>query len=709
MSSPFILPAEQYKRTIDPLNDYLNQTAHYLNISTGRDFEQCKEFVKKKLKDGTFQIKIPQVQYMQRQENGDRVLLKGSLVNYIYQTIKNKDVIAPSFTTYKHADKHESLLASFIDGNVAGRSKAKKEEFAARAAGKKELAQYKNLEQTGRKLSNNAISGAHVSTSTPLVNKTAHSSLTSTCRATSGYGNANNEKLMTGNRHYWNPDVTLNNIISIVTHTDYVLLQSVINKYNLHLPTIEDTMDCIQYSSDMYWKNEVAMNHIHDLVAKLNPLQRAAFVYTGDLYHLRKHNDKLLRVFLSLLSAKHTEIDVPDTFEFVKNSREDYLNLAHQICSDEMRSKGKDYKSLIGTTNLKTLAATTNNIDTVLNNYSDLIKAVMVTDNMPASVAYFPESVRRAALMSDTDSTIFTVEEWVQWYSGSIGFEQEHMSIAASCIFLAAQAITHILAMMSANFNVQTKRLYQIAMKNEFKFDVFVPTNVAKHYFASISCQEGNILKEPDVEIKGVHLKNSNSPKFITSKASKMMEEIMESIKTTGKISILKYLKEIADIERTIFESIKKGELQFFRLGEIKSPQAYVRKPEESPYVYNMLWEQVFAPKYGPSPILPYQALRVSTTIDNPTKTKKWLENMEDRELAERMKNWLASLSKVNLPSLMLPTEITTANGIPKEILDIIDTRKIVYNLCKIFYLILETLGFYICNDNITRLVSDQY
>jgi len=709
MQNPFILPAEQYKRTIDPLGDYLNQTAHYLNISTGKAFDECKEFVKKKLKDGTFQIKIPQVQYMERQENGDRVLLRGSLLGYIQQTVKNGDVIAPSFTTYKHADKYESLLASFIDGNVAGRSKAKKEEFAAKAAGKKDLAQYKNLEQTGRKLSNNAISGAHVSTSTPLVNKTAHSSLTSTCRATSGYGNANNEKLMTGNRHYWNPNVTLNNIVSIVTHTDYELLQSVVTKYNIHLPTVEDTMDCIQYSSDIYWKNEVAMNHIYELVAKLTPLQRAAFVYTGDLYHLRKHNDQLLRVFLSQLSSKHYEIDVEDTFDFVKNSREDYLNLAHQICSDEMRSKGKDYVALKGTTNLKTLAATTRNIDSVLTNYADLIKAIMVTENMPASVAYFPESVRRAALMSDTDSTIFTVEEWVQWYCGDIGFKQEHMSIAASCIFLAAQAITHILAMMSANFNVQKKRLYQIAMKNEFKFDVFVPTNVAKHYFASISCQEGNILAESDVEIKGVHLKNSNSPKFITSKASKMMEEIMNTIMDTGKISILKYLKEIADIERTVFDSIKNGKLEFFRLGEIKQPQAYVRKPEESPYVYNMLWEQVFAPKYGPAPALPYQTLRVATTIDNPTKTKKWLENMEDRELAERMRNWLGGLGKVNLPSLMLPAEITTTNGIPKEILDIIDTRKIVYNLCKIFYLILETLGFYICNDNITRLVSDQY
>lgn len=710
MSNPFILSPDDYKRQINPLKDYIEQTASYLSISTGKDIETCKAFVRNKLKDGSHPVIDPQVQYMQRAENGDRAILKGSLKNYIYSTLKEDNIFVPSFTTYLKPHVKESMLVKFIDDNIAGRSKAKKEEFAAKAKGLKDLAQTKNLEQTGRKLSNNAISGAHVSNSTPLVNKTAHSSLTSTCRSTSGYGNANNEKLMTGNRHYWNPNVTINNIISIITHTDYVTLERVINKYSIHLPSVSETMACIQYSSDMYWKNIEAMNKIEDLVSKLSPLQRAAFVYTGDLYHFRIYNDELMRAFIGKLSLKiEDNPNIKDSYSFVKSSKGEYLDLAHQICSDEMKGKGKDYDAIKETPNLLAVASTTNNIDHVLNEYSDIIKIIMVTNNMPASVGYFPESVRRAALTSDTDSTIFTVDEWVNWYFGETGFTSLHMSVAAVCIFLASQAITHILAMMSGNFGVEKKRIHQIAMKNEFKFDVFVPTNVAKHYFASISCQEGNVFKESESEIKGVHLKNSNSPKFITKKASEMMEGIMDTIKTTGKISILKYLKEIADIERGIFESLNKGELQFFRLGEIKPPSSYVREPELSPYLYHMLWTEVFEPKYGTQPIAPYQVLRISTSIDNPTKTNKWLDEMKDRDLSNRMRNWLDKHNKKQLPSLLLPVEATIGNGIPVEIMDIIDTRKIVYNLCKIFYLVLETLGFYICNDNITRLVSDQY
>lgn len=708
-SNPFVLPAEQYKRTINPIVDYVEQTAYFISTHTGKAIEECQAFVKAKLRDRTFpKITDPKIRYFERQDNGDRIGVDGTLSNYISSTLAENDLIAPSLTTYINPDIKESLLVSYIDDNVKGRSIAKKAMFAAKAAGNKDLEIIKNTEQTNRKLSNNAISGAHVSKSTPLANKTAHSTLTSNCRSTSGYGNANNEKLLTGNRHYWNAAVTLNNVVSIVSHSNYPVLESVINKYNIHYPTVEEAIECIEYSTKLYWNNAKSMETIRQFLNKLSPIQLAAFVYTGDLYHLRKHNQELVRVFVDRLSTKVENNDtIADTFDYIKKSNEDQVNLAHQICAEQMKGKGKDYGAIKGTEELRILAATTAHIHQTILDYGDLIGAFLVTDNMPASVAYFPESIRRSAITSDTDSTIFTAEEWVLWFTGSYEFSDKANSIGSTMIYLASQAITHILAMMSANFGIQKKRLFQIAMKNEFKFDVFVPTNVAKHYYAAISCQEGNVFKEDEYEIKGVHLKSSNSPKIITKTASTLMENIMKTVKAGKKIKITEILKEIADIERNIFKSIRSGDLEFFRLAEIKKPDAYVKSPEESPYGYHMFWTETFAPKYGMFGEPPYQAIRIATTLDNPTLTKEWLENMKDKELSARLKDWFARNDKVKLPSLLLPVEATKVNGIPQEIIDIIDVRKIVYNLCKIFYLILETLGFYICNDNITKLVSD--
>lgn len=710
-TNPFILTAEQYKRTINPIGDYVEQTAFYIATETGRDIEDCKKFVRAKLKDGTFQkIRDPKIRFFERQDNGDRIPVEGTLNGYITSSLQEKDLIAPSMTTYINADKTESLLVSYIDDNVKGRSIAKKAMFVAKAAGNVDLEIIKNTEQTNKKLSNNAISGAHVSKSTPLANKTAHSTLTSNCRSTSGYGNANNEKLLTGNRHYWNASVTLNNVVSIVSHTDYNVLQATIEKYNIHYPSVDEALDCIEYSSKLYWQNHDSIATIKALLEKLTPIQRASFVYTGDLYHLRKHNDQLIKIFIDRLSSKVTsDLSIADTFEYVTKANEDQVNLAHQICAEEMKGRGKDYKAIKGSKELEVLAATVKHICETITDYGDFIKCFLVTNNMPASVAYFPESIRRSALTSDTDSTIFTAEEWVNWFTGNYEFSAKANSIGSTMIYLASQAITHILGMMSANFGIQQKRLFQIAMKNEFKFDVFIPTNVAKHYYAAISCQEGNVFKEDEYEIKGVHLKSSNSPKSITKKASLLMENVLQTIKAGKKIKIMDVLKEIGDVERNIFQSIKSGDLEFFRLAEIKRPDAYVKSAEESPYGYHMFWTETLGHKYGTFGEPPYQAIRVATTLDNPTLTKEWLENMKDRELAERLKSWFARNNKVKLPTLLLPVEAIKVNGIPQEIIDIIDIRKIVYNLCKIFYLILETLGFYICNDHMTKLVSDNY
>jgi len=713
MSNPFVLDKKEYKRAINPIGQYVNQASQYLHLITGKDLEVCKEFITNGIKNNTLPGSIidPKIKYLERQDNGDRVEKESTLVEYINSSLTEGELISPTLTTYINPKVKESLLVNFVDDNIAARGVAKKAAFAAKAAGNKELATIKGIEQTNRKLSNNSVSGAHVSASTPLYNKTAHSTLTSTCRSTSGYGNANNEKFLCGNRHYWSPQIVINSIISIITYTDYSKIIELISVYDLKPLTVDETMECITYSTDLYWMNTKETAKIRNLVSKLNDLQRQAFVYTGDMFHLMKHNQELVRTFIKRLSSKVTG-DIENPIDSIHKSSEDIVNLAHQICATEMKGKGKDYKAMIGTPELNTLAHTVLNIESTLSDYSSLIKGLWVTNNVPASVAYFPESIRRAALTSDTDSTIFTVQDWVMWYNntpGTVDFDDESIAIAATMIFLASQTITHVLAKMSANFGIEQKRLHQIAMKNEFKFDVFVPTQVAKHYYAIISCQEGNVFDELNKEIKGVHLKSSNAPLKITKAATAMMESIMASVMAGKKISIIKILNEIGDIERTIHKSILAGELEYLRLAQIKMAESYTSSERSSPYGHHLFWSEVFAPKYGQIALPPYSCIKVSTTLDNPSNLKEWIDKMKDRDLAQRLTEWLIRSNKKVIPTILLPVEVIRGKGIPPELVDIIDARTMVSDLSRIFYLILETLGFFTSNDKNTKLVYDSY
>lgn len=702
--NPFVLPTSSYKRDINVLGYYIQDCASYVSLMTDVPIEQCVNYVKTEMRPGgQFEFKDPKIVYLERADNGDRFEKEGTLGAYLNDSIKNGELIAPTLTTYINPEIDQSLLVNYIDANVKARGVAKKAKFRAEMEGDLILMRIKDNEQTNKKLANNSISGAHVSPSTPLYNKTAHSTLTSNCRSTAGYGNANNEKLLSGNRHYWSPEIVMNNIISIINHTDYEAQAAAMQKFGIRIPTVEETMECITFSTNLYWRDRFQLARVLALVSKLNDAQRAAFVYTGDMYHLMKFNDEVVRIFLTKLSSR-VEVVHPDPDSIIKKVQEEHVHLAAQIC--ERETKGKQLHQIEGDAR-GILASTAKNIGDVGEEYRELIRAFWVTTNVPASLAFFPDSIRRAALTGDTDSTIFTVQDWVLWHQGWLGFDEKCNAVAASVVYLAAQTVIHVLAKMSANFGIEEKRIHQVAMKNEFKFDVFVPTQVAKHYFALIGCQEGNLFAKYKKEIKGVHLKASNAPRFIMSEAERMMLFIMNSVLEGKKIKIYDILKWIGDIERDIFKTIGEGGYQFFRMGQIKTPDSYTKVAEESPYQQYVMWNEVFGPKYGLAPPVPYTCIKITTELDTPTKTREWLDGMEDRLLADRMEAYLKRLNKRYIGTLQLPEQNLQTHGIPKEILQVAGVRKIVLDAVRVFYIILETLGIYLLNDKLTRLISD--
>lgn len=720
MSNVFALEVDEYKRDIDVIKHAVNQYASYLQLRSGREFSFCLNWVRDQLKPGgRFEFRDPVVKMLERGSNGDRDIAEIRLSQYLKQVRDMDLLIAPTMTIYLPRHRSKSLLVDFIDENIAKRNKNKKAKFRAKMAGDKVLSGIMDNRQNNNKTSNNSLSGAAVSYSTPLANKTAHSTLTSTCRTTSGYGNANNEKMLDGNRHYWSADIVRNNIVAIISNSNYDVIQNAIEKYGLVYPSVQETMQCIQRSTMLYWNSKRDQDDIYKTVCRMTPLQRAAFVYTGDLYHLMRLNETVIHDFVSKLSeqAQHPHHDA-DTI--MKTLPETYRHLATQICEEFM--KGKEINIDQGTVTYENkildaakfreeyciIAATMVNIDNTIKEHADLIRAFFVTKNVPASLAHFPDSIRRSALMSDTDSTIFTVQDWVIWHQNGLSFSHKANAVAASMIFLASQTITHVLAMMSANMGVEKSRLFKIAMKNEYKFDIFVPTQVAKHYFALIGCQEGNLYERFDLEIKGVHLKNSNVSKAIMKQAEDMMRNIMETVTRGELIDLRAIMTEIANTERGIVDAIRTGSHDYFRFVNVKPAETYSQKEDEPVYQSYLMWEEVFAPKYGHVIAPPYMGIKVSVDLEKSYQIGHWLGGMEDRELAERMKRYLDRKGKKSITTFILPEQIIAANGIPEEIFKMIDTRKIVIGMTTVFYIILETLGIYMLNNKTTRLVMDE-
>jgi hypothetical protein len=231
---------------------------------------------------------------------------------------------------------------------------------------------------------------------------------------------------------------------------------------------------------------------------------------------------------------------------------------------------------------------------------------------------------------------------------------------------------------------------------------------LGKHYYAVKSCQEGLILEKLEDEIKGAQLRSANSPTAIVQDAKKMMLTIIDTVMSNKKVSLKYWLDHVADVELSIYTHIKEGGLGYFRSTSIKDHKSYTKPKEESPYQNHFLWNEVFGPKYGEMPEPPYDTYKISVDLDAPKKTQAWLQAMPDREMAQRFETYLKRNEKTNITTFNLPADILQTSGIPEEVKIAIDYVSMVKDICKMYYIILETLGYYALGKKRIRLLHQE-
>lgn len=717
----FVNKPETYVRSVDIRRTYVEDIACYLALMTKQPYDYCKQYVASMVgPGGPMEMKDPEVLVLRRGANGDREKVLTTFGGFLQSVYSENQMLSPSMTAYVHPDKQKSILALYIDGNLQLRKEAKHEMFLAQMAGDDIKRKIQNSKQTTFKIKNNSLSGAHSSPYTILWNKSSHSTLTSTCRVAVSYGNTNNEKFLYGNRHYWCPDVARNNIVSIVNHTDLGKVKAAMDKYGLQAPSVELVMGILERSTENYWRSPDEMQRLQRLVEALDDTQRAAFAYVSDLYHLSLGNAEFVREFFKRLSNHNlepiTDLEEADKWTGKKVMDDNLLAFVGMLCSEELG--GGTLTNVHGdNTNLKlrdvrpkdygVFAATVRNIIQSLDYYEDFIRAFWVTPNLPASVFQAPSIIRRGAIASDTDSTIFTVQHWTIWYRGQLDFTKESEDIASTAVYLAGQLIRHVLATTSGAMGVAKQFVNKLSMKNEFYFKVFFLTSRAKHYYAYQAAQEGNVFKKLKKEIKGVALRNSNIPPSITKKSNALLTYVMDSVLRQELMDPRSLLRYVGKVEDSIRKEVYRGSYDLLATVGIKAPDAY-KKGEDTPaYQHYLMWEEVFATTYGHAPPPPYGAVKVPVKLEKKIEMKEWLDNMEDQVIADKLRAWNAT-TKGTMAVMYLPEQVLGTTGIPKEIINAVDIRPLIAQMMEAFYLILESVGLFMKNQDNTRLVSDE-
>lgn len=706
MQDIFFAPKEEYNNSLNPVQSYLQQLTFYIQNKTGWDSERSRtkavEIVKAKFKDRA-------VKCFERIENGDRTVKDTTLLNYIRENLKEGNVFTPTFTTYMPTKKKKSILSEFIFVSVAKRSAAKKEAHRAKAMGDLLLADNKNNEQNNLKTYNNSMSGAFAQEACILHNPSNHSTLTSLTRTMTSMSNASNERVIAGNRYYPRPMDVFNNIVYICTNTDSAKVARAIETFGLHYPTVEETVEVLKRSSDLYFRDRNYYNSkVIPFLQNLSKEHLASICYSGDLYHLRQLNPGFVKTLLRQMAKRvDATVEDADCIPKLQAIDENIVNFVHHIFFHDLKGKGKDYSKMAGTLIPESIYLTCLATMETLKKYQLFFNAFFMTTIMPTNSFRLKHMVRRTVVLSDTDSTCFTLDEWVKWYKdGVFHVDAETIAIGGAVSYITTQVIVNFLRILSCNLNVDAGLVDKLGMKNEFLWLAHVPAEVSKHYYAYTVLQEGTVLTKPEIEIKGVHLKNSTVPKFVIEDGKALMQGILEKVSSNQPLHFGTIAKRIVELERTIHQSVFAGESVFLKKSKINSADSYVQEADKSPFARHTFWSEVFAPKYGEVPPPPYEVVKIPTKVQSKTALNSWLASIEDLDLRARLLDWLVRNNKKDLPTIYLNDTYVKGSGIPAEILNVIDVERIILDVTIQHRVILETMGIILYKD---RLVGGQF
>ena len=694
---PFFVPFEKFSNDIYPVDEYIKQATKYISKVMNMEEDVARAEVIKIVKSSN--LRNPTTKFYYKQDNGDKIVREEKLTDYIKESIKCGDIIVPSFTTYYSPEKQKSIHAEFMDYNTKRRSIHKKAAFKAKQDGEMDKFLYNDVMQKTMKIFNNSLSGAYASKSTVLRNPSAHYTLTSMTRCVASVGNALTESIVYGNKHFKDANTTFNYLTTIITNYNAKFVQYCIDKFKLHIPTVDEIMESILYSTQWYWQDDVAEKQLRDYIWSMNELDRVAVMYTNDFWHLRMYNEKLIRDFITSTIQKKTDItDDPSIFKKIPETLEILTKL---ICYEELRGKNVDYEAFRGTELGFLLCSTATNVLKMFNSFSMLFKTFILTNIMPPTIAYVKEMFRQCIVLSDTDSTCGSYDKWVEWYLGRLSFKDDSIPIVAVIMTINSQAVEHGLRILSKNMNLPKERMEILKMKNEFYWPVFITTNKNKHYFASTAIQEGNVYKEHDLEIKGVHLIASAVDQKVSKAVHAMIKEINSRITNNEQISVLEYVKKVADMERDIIKRIEEGDITIFKKDSIKEEKAYKLSKEQSPYINHILWQDVFEHKYGSPGSPPYMTIKIPTLLDSNKKTVEYINNIEDTYIRNGLLEFMSKYKKNNFGTFRPPLTIVGSKGLPKELINCIDKDRIVMDNLNSAYLVLEAIGFYKKEDKI--------
>lgn len=709
--SLFHMKPDEYPRDLNVIGNYIAAAAMYLSITLKIPYDKSLAEMKRLTAEGMpLEPKNPRMKTLYRPVAlADREPKMITLNEYLGKVEKEGLILAPNLVAYENPVVSRAYESKMIDHNLARRSVIKKRGQLAEMREEYAVAIASANEQVNVKTLNNSLSGAAGSPHNPHFCASAHTTLTSTTRILTSNSNSITERFMTGNRHYYSAEITIDNIIACIRLTDPVLIQNVMESFDLAYPTAAYTKGRIAQYRDIYWHSDRGWTEVCILIDSLTPLQLAAVMYTMDLRSWIDCNPAFTRTMFDDLLLDNLLIEPMSVEEAsIVLSKADSYIISYVCTLSTIDLNGLPLWDLkdedpVAFGRIGRRVVEFKHILT--GKYWQWCKAFLVTDLMPQSIYAFPTSIRKATIGSDTDSTLFTTQEVIEWYFGGIQFGHKPNGVRELVTYLNSQIVCHILAKLSKYMGVTDENLFRLKMKPEYSFPFMAFTNRMKHYFAMMSAKEGNVFAKLKLEVKGVGMKNSKVPRWVIEISDAYIVFISERFMSRQMLTPIEALAPVAYLEHRAFEDLRRGISTTLYNTKIKEPEAYKLGEDAPPCKYYRLWDEIFGPKYGYMGSYPVECKKVSVALGNKTAIAEWIASINtfDPEMAQRLQTFVKREGRTNFTQFLVPKEFLKSNVIPEEIWLAFDNKKFLKAMMDSFYYTLEVLGIYVRNGKATR------
>ncbi len=677
------------------LSAYIVQMTSYLkSLHPEQPLGEIQAFVNDLV---TKQIKVPSVEILRHPTPGNTIRETVSLTHHVAKNI-GQDIITPSGTVYMLPTKKKSFLKASLANKIGERKVFKKIYLSALEIGDMIRAKTYNLLQASTKIYVNSAPGAMGSAFNILYDLPGYNAITSTARHSVKYGYAHTERLVDANLFL----VSYNDVVAYCIRLMNVQPDAVgdmIEKHGLYIPTVADLT---QYfvNSLSYYMMKTPDERIAAFISTFSPTTRAFIFYAGCLKNLVVYNDQFFRAFFQrLFSTEYVCDPNDDPAQITRVFETDLLAMVTSLNYEVLgyNDDGERYNlhdaTLHHPDRVRQIMAIARHVESCLQSIGDLLSICFRLDTDIARLGDHSHMVRKAVLVSDTDSVIFSTQTMIEWYSGGkVHFGRSSYEINAFTVYVLSRSLEHVFARLSCGFGMVGDDISKIAMKNEFLYPVMLRTPISKHYVGIVQMQEGKLLPEPKTDIKGIQFRSSTLSSVTNKAAEAFLINAMNTVIKDGCLQAHDLLSTVAGFETQVYNSIMSGDRLFLETTSIKSAEEYA-DASKSAYFYYEFWESVFVPRFD-SMLLPNKCFKLPLIDDGEIlKDSGVLDAIKafDSAVHKRLLVFMEKYPKKSISHILVPPTVTV---IPELFRPLIDVRSIIYENTKPFYLGLKSMGF---------------